>query len=155
MKKIFKRKGASVEPQAEPNAAVLIDKMLQQLISLEKKIDILINKPSEKPFERKEHGRPFQRFGGSFRNDRGGRENSFRERTFTKAVCAECNAECEVPFRPTGDRPIYCQDCFSKRKDGASGASARGRTFDKPQGREERGHGGRKPAFRKRSRERS
>lgn len=34
-----------------------------------------------------------------------------------KAICAECNKECEVPFKPSGDRPVYCKDCFSKRKD--------------------------------------
>lgn len=33
-----------------------------------------------------------------------------------KAVCAECKKECEVPFKPSGDRPVYCRDCFSKRK---------------------------------------
>ncbi len=31
------------------------------------------------------------------------------------AVCAECNKDTEVPFRPSGDRPVYCSDCFSKR----------------------------------------
>lgn len=29
-------------------------------------------------------------------------------------ICAECGAETEVPFRPSGDRPVYCRDCFSK-----------------------------------------
>ncbi|MCK5451357.1 MAG: hypothetical protein KAI70_06295, partial [Candidatus Omnitrophica bacterium] len=24
--------------------------------------------------------------------------------------------ECEVPFKPRDDRPVYCKDCFSKRK---------------------------------------
>ena len=33
-----------------------------------------------------------------------------------KAVCADCKAECEVPFKPSGDRPVYCRDCFSKHK---------------------------------------
>ena len=23
----------------------------------------------------------------------------------------------EVPFKPRGDRPIYCKDCYIKRKD--------------------------------------
>jgi CxxC-x17-CxxC domain-containing protein len=31
------------------------------------------------------------------------------------AVCAECNAETTVPFRPRGDRPVYCRTCFSAR----------------------------------------
>ncbi|MBI3021482.1 MAG: DNA-directed RNA polymerase [Candidatus Omnitrophica bacterium] len=39
-----------------------------------------------------------------------------RPREMHKAVCAECKKECEVPFKPSGDRPVYCRDCFSKRK---------------------------------------
>jgi len=33
-----------------------------------------------------------------------------------KSVCADCGKECEVPFRPTGDRPVYCQECWVKRR---------------------------------------
>ena len=29
-----------------------------------------------------------------------------------KAVCDKCGATCEVPFKPTGSKPIYCRDCF-------------------------------------------
>ena len=32
------------------------------------------------------------------------------------AVCAECGKETEVPFEPSGDRPVYCNDCFRKMK---------------------------------------
>ncbi|MGE0267023.1 MAG: CxxC-x17-CxxC domain-containing protein [Candidatus Omnitrophota bacterium] len=38
-------------------------------------------------------------------------------REWHKATCSECNSECEVPFKPRGDRPIYCKNCFAKRKD--------------------------------------
>ncbi len=37
-------------------------------------------------------------------------------RQMHKAVCADCKRECEVPFKPNNDRPVYCKDCFSKRK---------------------------------------
>lgn len=37
-------------------------------------------------------------------------------REMHKAVCADCKKECEVPFKPREDRPIYCKDCFAKRK---------------------------------------
>ena len=37
------------------------------------------------------------------------------ERQMFDAVCAECGQPCKVPFEPTGDRPVYCSDCFSKR----------------------------------------
>lgn len=28
------------------------------------------------------------------------------------AVCAECGAQCQVPFQPRGDRPVKCLTCF-------------------------------------------
>lgn len=31
-------------------------------------------------------------------------------------TCAECGKETQVPFRPSGDRPVYCQDCFSNKR---------------------------------------
>ena len=36
-----------------------------------------------------------------------------------KAVCDECGQSCEVPFKPSGDKPIYCSSCFES-KDGGS-----------------------------------
>ncbi|NHJ84120.1 MAG: DNA-directed RNA polymerase [Asgard group archaeon] len=34
-----------------------------------------------------------------------------------KITCSECGREAEVPFKPDGVRPVYCQDCYkSKRK---------------------------------------
>lgn len=32
-----------------------------------------------------------------------------------QATCATCKKSCEVPFRPSGDKPVYCSDCFSKK----------------------------------------
>ncbi|MFA5364313.1 MAG: CxxC-x17-CxxC domain-containing protein [Candidatus Bathyarchaeia archaeon] len=33
-----------------------------------------------------------------------------------KATCAECKKECEVPFKPNGTKPVYCRECFAKRR---------------------------------------
>jgi CxxC-x17-CxxC domain-containing protein len=33
-------------------------------------------------------------------------------------TCAECGNEAMVPFRPRGDRPVYCSDCFSRNRTG-------------------------------------
>jgi CxxC-x17-CxxC domain-containing protein len=30
-------------------------------------------------------------------------------------VCAQCGKNTQVPFRPSGGRPVYCSDCFSKQ----------------------------------------
>ena len=38
------------------------------------------------------------------------------QRESHSAVCADCGAETTVPFKPSGDRPVYCRDCFSARK---------------------------------------
>ncbi len=32
------------------------------------------------------------------------------------AVCAECGKPCKVNFEPSGDRPVYCNECYAKRK---------------------------------------
>ena len=39
------------------------------------------------------------------------------EREMHTAVCADCGAETKVPFKPTGERPVYCNECFQKRRD--------------------------------------
>ncbi|MGI6358577.1 MAG: zinc-ribbon domain containing protein [Bacillota bacterium] len=44
----------------------------------------------------------------------GGRTGGQRE--MHTVVCAECGKETQVPFKPSGDRPVYCQDCFAARR---------------------------------------
>ncbi|MAG08152.1 DNA-directed RNA polymerase [Candidatus Woesearchaeota archaeon] len=40
----------------------------------------------------------------------------FGEREKHKATCSECGKECEVPFKPTPGREVFCTDCWRKRK---------------------------------------
>ena len=54
---------------------------------------------------------------------RGGRD----DRQMFKAVCGNCGKDCQVPFRPTGDKPVYCSDCFEKMGDRGGR-----RSFDRP-----------------------
>jgi len=42
-------------------------------------------------------------------DDRGPRE-------MHKATCSDCGKECEVPFKPTEGRPVYCRDCYQKHR---------------------------------------
>ena len=55
------------------------------------------------------------RSGGYGGPRRDGPSRSFGPREMHKAVCAGCKAECEVPFKPTEGRPVYCRDCFAKQ----------------------------------------
>ncbi len=49
---------------------------------------------------------------GGFRRERsfGGRDrNRFVE---TAVTCERCGKETTVPFKPTGDKPVLCKECF-------------------------------------------
>ena len=35
-------------------------------------------------------------------------------------TCAQCGTDAMVPFRPRGDRPVYCSDCFSQMRSSPS-----------------------------------
>ena len=117
MKKSFKRKSLLAAPQDEPGVASLINKVQQQLSAMEKKLDTLISQSSKMPFEKSYSQQPSRSFNRSHRHDRGRQDNGPRERTYTRVICSDCNKECEIPFKPSGDRPVYCKECFSKRKD--------------------------------------
>ena len=76
----------------------LINKIQAQLISLDKKVDTLINRPLQQT-------KPITKT-----------PDDPNRRIMYKAICADCNKECTIPFKPSGDRPVYCQDCFSRRR---------------------------------------
>lgn len=52
------------------------------------------------------------------RNDRWGRSGGWRdefgERKMFPAVCDQCGNDCELPFKPMSDKPVFCSDCFVK-----------------------------------------
>ena len=54
------------------------------------------------------------------RNNRSGGRKDSRRQEMHKAVCSECGKECEVPFKPTGDKPVFCSDCFRDKRGGES-----------------------------------
>ncbi len=37
-------------------------------------------------------------------------------RTLFPAVCAACGRQTRLPFKPRGDRPPYCSECFGRRR---------------------------------------
>src|SRR5258708_18698413 len=61
-------------------------------------------------------------FGGG-RSFGGGNDREPRE--MFKAVCDNCGKDCEVPFRPTSGKPVYCSDCFEKMGGGDNPRSGR------------------------------
>jgi CxxC-x17-CxxC domain-containing protein len=56
-----------------------------------------------------------------------------------QATCDKCGKECEVPFRPSGGKPVYCSDCFGNKSFGKKGFGnksfgSRGSKFQKRSG---------------------
>lgn len=65
------------------------------------------------------YGEGFRRGGGGGgfrRGGGGGFRRDFGPREMHKIKCSTCGKDAEVPFKPTGDRPVYCRDCFFKQK---------------------------------------
>lgn len=84
----------------------LITTLVQKLVSLESKIDIVIRQTSPRSFETpRQQPMPIP-----------STVQTRDARPMYKAVCADCRKACEVPFKPSGDRPVYCKECFAKRK---------------------------------------
>jgi len=69
---------------------------------------------------------------GNFNRDKKsfGRKDSGPRQMF-HAVCSKCGRDCEIPFKPTGDRPVFCSDCF-KSQGGANAGRPGGDSFRKP-----------------------
>lgn len=69
-------------------------------------------------------------FGGG--NNRGFNNRGFdRPRTMHPAVCSNCGKQCEVPFKPTGEKPVLCRDCF-RESGGGEARRPEERNFSRP-----------------------
>ncbi len=38
------------------------------------------------------------------------------QKEYFTAICAECGKEARIPFQPTNDRPVYCNECFAAQR---------------------------------------
>lgn len=56
--------------------------------------------------------------GGGYSGGRGGSRGGFGggPRQMFPAVCASCGQQTEVPFKPSGNRPVYCRECFQAQR---------------------------------------
>jgi CxxC-x17-CxxC domain-containing protein len=71
---------------------------------------------------RRDSGR---RFEGNPRRDSGrGFNRNKPDFQKTKVICSSCGEECEVPFRPSSNKPVYCDACFSRKDKGGSGRNS-------------------------------
>ena len=59
----------------------------------------------------------------------GGRGFNSGPRQMFPATCAQCGQQTEVPFKPSGNRPVYCRDCFQQQSPPAA-SDPRARKID-------------------------
>src|SRR3972149_1279784 len=62
-------------------------------------------------------GRSFRDRGGFGRRDGGRFER--RPAEMHNAICDQCKKECQVPFKPSNSKPVYCSDCFRAKENGS------------------------------------
>jgi len=86
----------------EADLVSLINTIQTQLTALDRKVDTLISRslPQAKPTQPPAAPAPAVN----------------KPRPVYAAVCADCKKDCSLPFKPGPDRPVYCKDCFSRRK---------------------------------------
>jgi CxxC-x17-CxxC domain-containing protein len=67
---------------------------------------------------------------GRRREESGERREGFRrtgksraDYEMHKVKCSSCGNDCEVPFKPTNTKPVYCSDCFKGKTGPAKQAS--------------------------------
>ena len=64
---------------------------------------------------------------GSDRHERRDRERPrFQDREMFDATCSSCGKRFELPFRPTRDKPVYCNECFDR------GGNSPNKSIDRP-----------------------
>ena len=89
-----------------------------------------------KNFKGNDYGEKNFRIGGSGKRQFGDRD---RERPqMHEVICSDCGKKCEVPFKPTGDRPVYCDQCFPKHRESSSSNSSERRGFKRPRFQDKR-----------------
>jgi CxxC-x17-CxxC domain-containing protein len=129
--------------QNEPDILGFMTRIQEQLTALDKKMDLWIQTsqrlgrvdPVNKSLPQSNQARPplkpsFQQPVNAQAQANARPNDHHQGRPMFRATCADCKKECELPFKPSGDRPVYCKECFRQRK---SGNTFKLTTDNKPQ----------------------
>jgi CxxC-x17-CxxC domain-containing protein len=100
----------------ESDVAKHLAKIQAQLAVLDRKLDAFMTKSltelaqAKAAAEKKvQHAPPVQYSAPRPQEQRPGRQ-------MYAIVCHSCGKDAELPFKPSGDRPVYCQECFAKKR---------------------------------------
>ncbi|MDD5132969.1 MAG: hypothetical protein PHD81_03455 [Candidatus Nanoarchaeia archaeon] len=74
---------------------------------------------------RRSEGRSEGRGEGRGFRDRDSRSFERGPREMFDVICDKCGKECQVPFKPSSNKPIFCDECF-RQKDGSRSRGSSG-----------------------------
>ena len=95
-----KKSKSKTVPKVDPYIDGLMAKLLERLINLERKMDSVVSHVTRNVIQVPQaQSQPVR-----------------RERMMYEAICADCSKVCEVPFKPTEERAVYCKSCWALRK---------------------------------------
>jgi CxxC-x17-CxxC domain-containing protein len=82
--------------------------------------------------QRDSGGSSYGSYGGSSYGGGGGGYSSGGARgtrEMFSATCSSCGQEAQVPFQPSGDKPVYCSTCFEQRRGSANNRPGGGNRY--------------------------
>ena len=119
-----KTKSPSPSATADQDIVGLLTALVQKLTSFETKIDTVLSRiPSQPSVAPSPKPSPISV-----------NEHQKKPRPMYGVICSDCGKESNVPFKPSGDRPVYCQGCFViRKKKGNTAHAAEARPQHQPQ----------------------
>ena len=98
---------------------VLMAKVQEQLAVLDNKLDAFMTKSLTELAQALAASKPAPVRLIPDQNQRSAQPIERPGRPMYAVICFECGADCEIPFKPSSNRPVFCKICFAKRKGSA------------------------------------
>lgn len=105
--------------QKNTDVSNMFAQLQQQLSALDKKLDSFMGKTMAEFNQLKISAKPAVKSQPiSQVHEAHSLSNHHHERKMYTVVCYQCGKDSELPFKPNGNRPVYCKECFAARKGG-------------------------------------
>jgi len=99
------------------DTAVMMNQIQEQLAVMNEKLDSFMTKSLTELAQALANSKPAPRPHVQAPSPAIRPQNDFRpQRQMYAIVCFECGKDTEIPFKPSGNRPVYCPECFAARK---------------------------------------
>ncbi len=110
--------------QNDVDVAGFMAKIQEQLAVLDRKLDSFMTKSLTELAQARAVQKPPQPIQQTVQRVQNPQQPTSRPpeqrpgRPMYSVVCYDCKKNTEIPFKPNGDRPVYCKECFGKRRSG-------------------------------------